>query len=417
MHCRFQKSKGVDSFRGNWWFWVICTRQARSQTRKSTTASMLAYVLKAMGDDLTAIVGAHVPQFPDGSIFYGGGKNFVLEADEYDGCFLGLSPSVAVVTNLDWEHVDIFEDEDAVKSIFRRFLKQIRVGGHLVICGDSQCARSLLDQIKQDTGLKYSGGVVSNQSSDLWGQGHDYKIITYGFSSFNDWYAESVCPNVQGGSDYILCERGRPLAQISLQIPGVHNVLNSLAVIATVLTLIGDKRQSHESIACLKLPLSKFMGVSRRFDLIGTIYGCHIYDDFAHHPTEVRAVLQAARQRFPNKALIAVFQPHTYSRLVVLKDDFANALSEADQVVVSAVYAARETNDWNINGKDLAASIIGPPSEYIPCLGNVVDKLALQILRDPHPEIVILTLGAGDVTTVGPKLLHELQTRSQDARH
>ncbi|KAK9178859.1 hypothetical protein WN943_028053 [Citrus x changshan-huyou] len=541
MHCRFQKSKGVDSFRGNWWFWVICTRQARSQTTsvlknpqsfgmepsspsplqslqgfevsgsdlvwssymeglleaganlhighsvsniqgndgsrfpnavvassaipqdnveilhaksvgvpiykrdywlakltekynliavsgshgKSTTASMLAYVLKAMGDDLTAIVGAHVPQFPDGSIFYGGGKNFVLEADEYDGCFLGLSPSVAVVTNLDWEHVDIFEDEDAVKSIFRRFLKQIRVGGHLVICGDrygkiskrSQGARSLLDQIKQDTGLKYSGGGVSNQSSDLWGQGHDYKIITYGFSSFNDWYAESVCPNVQGGSDYILCERGRPLAQISLQIPGVHNVLNSLAVIATVLTLIGDKRQSHESIACLKLPLSKFMGVSRRFDLIGTIYGCHIYDDFAHHPTEVRAVLQAARQRFPNKALIAVFQPHTYSRLVVLKDDFANALSEADQVVVSAVYAARETNDWNINGKDLAASIIGPPSEYIPCLGNVVDKLALQILRDPDPEIVILTLGAGDVTTVGPKLLHELQTRSQDARH
>ncbi|KAH9646848.1 UDP-N-acetylmuramate--L-alanine ligase [Citrus sinensis] len=444
------KSVGVPIYKRDYWLAKLTEKYnliaVSGSHGKSTTASMLAYVLKAMGDDLTAIVGAHVPQFPDGSIFYGGGKNFVLEADEYDGCFLGLSPSVAVVTNLDWEHVDIFEDEDAVKSIFRRFLKQIRVGGHLVICGDSQCARSLLDQIKQDTGLKYSGGVVSNQSSDLWGQGHDYKIITYGFSSFNDWYAESVCPNVQGGSDYILCERGRPLAQISLQIPGVHNVLNSLAVIATVLTLIGDKRQSHESIACLKLPLSKFMGVSRRFDLIGTIYGCHIYDDFAHHPTEVRAVLQAARQRFPNKALIAVFQPHTYrylpqdfflavsfpvilsyclrlnldnflSRLVVLKDDFANALSEADQVVVSAVYAARETNDWNINGKDLAASIIGPPSEYIPCLGNVVDKLALQILRDPHPEIVILTLGAGDVTTVGPKLLHELQTRSQDARH
>lgn len=159
------------------------------------------------------------------------------------------------------------------------------------------------------------------------------------------------------------------------------------------------------------------MGVSRRFDLIGTIYGCNIYDDYAHHPTEVRAVLQAARQRFPNKALIVVFQPHTYSRLVALKDDSATALSEADQVVVSAVYAARETNDWNISGKDLAASIIGPPSEYIPCLGNVVDKLALQILRDPLPEIVILTLGAGDVTTVGPKLLYELQSRSQDARH
>lgn len=144
------------------------------------------------------------------------------------------------------------------------------------------------------------------------------------------------------------------------------NVIILLQVIATVLTLIGDKRKSRESIACLKLPLSKFMGVSRRFDLIGTIYGCHIYDDYAHHPTEVRAVLQAARQRFPNKALLVVFQPHTYrcspqnffaavsflfillyclqlnldnflSRLVALKDDFATALSEADQVVVSAV--------------------------------------------------------------------------------
>ncbi|KAK3220326.1 hypothetical protein Dsin_014296 [Dipteronia sinensis] len=399
------KSVGVPVYKRDYWLAKLTENYnliaVSGSHGKSTTASMLAYVLKAIGDDLTAVVGARVPQFPDGSIILGNSQNFVLEADEYDGCFLGLSPSVAIVTNLDWEHVDIFQDEEAVKSAFRRFLKQIRTGGHLVLCGDSSGAYSLLDQIQQGTGS------MSNPSSDVCG--NSYRIVTYGISSKNEWHAKSICPNSQGGSDYILCSRGCPLADISLQIPGIHNVLNSLAVIATVLTLMGDKRDLHESIDCVKFHLSKFMGVSRRFEKIGKIYGCQVYDDYAHHPTEVRAVLQAARQRFPDKTLLAVFQPHTYSRLVAMKDDFAAAFDDADQVVVTKVYAARETNDWNISGRDLAASIIGTPSEYIPSLGDVVDRLVHQISNDPHREIVVLTLGAGDITTVGPKLLHELQ--------
>ncbi|KAL5744690.1 hypothetical protein ACOSQ2_027806 [Xanthoceras sorbifolium] len=409
------KSVGVPVYKRDYWLAKLTENYnliaVSGSHGKSTTASMLAYVLKAMGDDLTAIVGAPVPQFADGSIILGSGQNFVLEADEYDGCFLGLSPSVAIVTNLDWEHVDIFQDEEAVKNVFRRFLKQIKTDGSLVLCGDSPGAYALLDQTKQVTGSEYSSGLMANSSSDICG--NSYRIITYGISSKNEWHAKSVRPNSQGGSDYILCSRGCPLADISLQLPGIHNVLNSLAVIATVLTLMGDQRHLHESIDCVKLHLHKFMGVSRRFEKIGKINGCHIYNDYAHHPTEVRAVLQAARQRFPDKTLLAVFQPHTYSRLVAMKDDFAAAFDDADQVVVTAVYAARETNYWNVSGRDLAASITRPSSEYIPSLGDVVDRLVHQISNDPHREIVILTLGAGDITTVGPKLLHELQNRIQ----
>ncbi|KAF4356514.1 hypothetical protein F8388_026986 [Cannabis sativa] len=287
---------------------------------KSTTTAMLAYVLNAMGDDLTAIVGADVPQFTGGNIISGSSETFVLEADEYDGCFLQLSPQIAVTIG------------DGTRSV-------------MPISSSEQCA-------------------------------DNYKITTYGISSSNDWQASSITQNSKGGVDYTVCHWGCPVADISLQISGIHNILNSLAV-----------------------ALEKFRGLSRRFEMIGSIHGCHVFDDYAHHPTEIRAVLQAARQRFHSKALLVVFQPHSFSRLAALKNDFAVALSDADQVIITKVYAARETQNWNVNGKDLSALIIGPPSEYIPSLEDVVNKLVLQICEDPHREIVILTLGSGDTTT------------------
>ncbi|ONI25400.1 hypothetical protein PRUPE_2G300700 [Prunus persica] len=377
---------------------------------KSTTASMLAYVLDGMGDNLTAVVGAHVPQFSGGNIIFGDGWNFVLEADEYDGCFLGLSPYIAIVTNLDWEHVDIFQNEEAVKATFRKFLSRIRVGGHLILCGDSEGAYSLLTDGKQPIGSHNWSGL---RSRPLEKCSDSYTITTYGTTSFNDWHASSIRPNLKGGCDYTLCHQGCSVVDISLQIPGVHNVLNSLAVIATVVTLFSDQSPINNTINCVSLHFNNFIGIKRRFEMIGTIYGCHIYDDYAHHPTEVSAVIQAARQRFPNKSLLVVFQPHTYSRLAALKDDFANALCDADQVVVTEVYAAREIDEQNVGGRELAATIIGPPSEYIPSLDDVVDKLAFQISEKPHRNIVVLTLGAGNITTVGPKLLNELRRRLQ----
>ncbi|KAK6135260.1 hypothetical protein DH2020_031003 [Rehmannia glutinosa] len=354
---------------------------------KSTTTSLLAYVLKAMGDDLTAVIGAQVPQFSGGNVVYGNGHNFVLEADEYDACFLGLSPHVAIVTNVDWEHVDIFEDKEAVKTVFRKFLGRIRTGGHLILYGDRH------DQYLDAFSLFNHPKNVSDAPSDIESLPAEllnsrYKVTTFGMSSENDWQASSVSSNTLGGCDYKLCHKGKHVNDISLQLPGVHNVLNSLAVVAA---------------------LSAIFGVSRRFELIGAIRGYHIFDDYAHHPTEVRAVLQAARKMFPSKELLVVFQPHTYSRVAAMKREFASAFTEADRVVITEIYAARETNIWGISGKDLAMSIISPPCDFISCLDNVVDKLVKMVSKDPFRQMVILTLGAGDVTMVGRKLLQELE--------
>ncbi|XP_075108056.1 uncharacterized protein LOC107826838 [Nicotiana tabacum] len=366
---------------------------------KSTTSSMLAYVLHAMGNDLTAVIGAWVPQLAERNIICGTGGNFVLEADEYDCCFLGVTPQIAVVTNIDWEHVDIFQDVEAVKTIFQKFIGQIKVGGHLILCGDSLGACSLVNKMGSDSG---ASSVLRNDA---------FQISTYGISSCNDWHPLSISPNSCGGTDYKLFHKGHHIADISLQIPGVHNVLNSLAVIATIHALFADQKKFLSSMASLQLHLQKFEGVSRRFEKIGIVRGCHIYDDYAHHPTEIQAVLQAARQRFPFQELIVVFQPHTYSRLAALKDDFATAFTNANRVMITEIYAARERNLWKISGSDLAMSVVGPPSEFIPSLIQVLEMLVDQISKDPDHETVILTLGAGDITAVGHKLLLDLQQR------
>ncbi|PIA49238.1 hypothetical protein AQUCO_01300229v1 [Aquilegia coerulea] len=404
------KAMGVPVIKRGAWLGMITKHYnliAVSGTHgKSTTASMLAYVLNAVGDDLTAIVGAHVPQFPGGNILSGSGPNFVLEADEYDDCFLQLLPFIAVITNVEWEHVDIFKDEEAVKNSFSKFLKKITVGGHLILCGDSEGACSLLSHTS--IGTVSVPSVWSPQPLDA-----GYRVTSYGILNRNEWQASSICKNSRGGTDYALYHKGCLVADISLQLAGVHNVLNSLAVIATIITLINDGWPTQKLINCIKLHLNNFVGVSRRFEFIGNINNCHIYDDYAHHPTEVCAVLQAARQKFPLKALLVVFQPHTFSRLATLLKDFATAFRDADRVIVTEVYSAREKNIWNISGRDLASSIIFPPSEFIPFVVNVVDKLAFEISSSPDQELLVLTLGAGDVTNVGPNLLEKLQQISR----
>ncbi|KAL2527346.1 UDP-N-acetylmuramate--L-alanine ligase [Abeliophyllum distichum] len=375
---------------------------------KSTTTSMLAYVLKAMGDDLTAVIGAQVPQFSGGNAIHGNSHNFVLEADEYDACFLELSPHVAVVTNVDWEHADIFQDEEAVKTAFRRFLGKIRIGGQLILCGDrydqNPGAYSLLSHPKQVSGISDHMELCA---AHLYNK--NYRVTTYGMSDYNEWRASSICFNSQGGCDYKLYHKGHSVVDISLRIPGVHNVLNSLAVVATMSSIFGDERKFYESIDIVRFHLNKFKGVCRRFEMIGKVHECHIFDDYAHHPTEVRAVIQTARQMFPSKELLVVFQPHTYSRLAALKSEFASAFVHANQVLITEIYAARETNFWSISTREFAMSIIGPPCEFIPRLDDVVDKLALWVSMDPVRPLVILTLGAGDITNVGRKLLQKLK--------
>ncbi|XP_072978094.1 uncharacterized protein [Typha angustifolia] len=404
------KSIGIPIYKRDDWLKIVTENYnliAISGTHgKSTTAAMLSYVLEAMGDNPIAVVGANVPQFSGGNIIPGIGPNFVLEADEYDSCFLGLSPSVAVVTNVEWDHVDIFQDEAAVQNVFQQFVNQIRIGGHLILCGDSPGAYELLSKTRREI---ISSSCMGSASTDsLW-----YSITTYGLSNEYDWHASSITPNLQGGQDYVLNYKGCQIADIKLLLPGVHNVLNSLAVIATVSTLFKDQNCVPSTIDSVRYHLSTFEGVTRRFELIGIANGCQIYDDYAHHPTEVRAVLQAARQKFSSQTILVVFQPHTFSRLAALVNEFSTAFNNADYVIVTEIYAARETNNWNSHGRDLAALIRGPSSEYIPKLvrglEDVIDKLVLQIQSDINQETVILTLGAGDITSLGPELLRRLQ--------
>lgn len=372
---------------------------------KSTTTAMLSVVMRSLGEDISAIVGAHVPQFPDGgNAVYGASRKFVLEADEYDGCFLGVSPHLAVVTNVEWEHVDMFPDEEAVRDIFKKFVMKIKPGGYLVLCSDSAGAKSLIREEQIDPHIQRY-------------------VVTYGLGESSDWRAIMLVPNPQGGTDYTVVYKRKPMTRVSLRMPGMYNVLNSLAVIVVMSLLAAEKeKDSDEQARVMKTAavaasnaLAEFAGLRRRFDYLGTVQGCHIIDDYAHHPTEVRAVLQAARQRFDQQPIWVIFQPHTVSRLATFLLDFAPAFSAADRVIVTKVYTARNIQTVKmVTGEDLANAIIGPPAVYIPELDDVVERLSWELAAlqknamNDRGNVVLLTLGAGDITSVGPRLIQAL---------
>ncbi|KAL2608127.1 hypothetical protein R1flu_026700 [Riccia fluitans] len=386
---------------------------------KSSTTAMLATVLKNLGQDITAVVGADVPQFPDGAnMICGHSRRFVLEADEYDGCFLNLAPSLAVVTTVDWEHVDIFPDEASVRKIFREFVQRMKPGGTLVLCGDSAGTKLLSTAFTSDEVGNNDAETTKSQYGRV-----SRKVVTYGLGNGNDWQAMLLTPNVQGGTSYVVVHSGRPMAMVSLQLPGTHYVLNSLAVIVVASLLATQDIESpsdEERFATMKKAaeaasgaLGQFTGLRRRFEFVGKVKDCLIYDDYAHHPTEVRAVLQATRQRFDQQPIWVVFQPHTYSRLAKLLHDFAPAFSAADRVIVTEVYSAREDNTWNISGADLVEVITGPPAIFVPTLDEVVKRLAWELTVSEivgSQGVILLTLGAGDITEVGYALLKEVST-------
>jgi len=341
---------------------------------KTTTTALIAWLLVQAGHDPTFMVGGMVTDF-ESNARVGQGPHFVIEADEYDRAFLGLQPKVAVVTNVEHDHPDCYPSKEDFYIAFQSFVDQVE--DCLIVCGDDEGAQSLK-----------SGSV---------------RKVTYGFSMELDWRAEEIRSNPAGGSDFLVIRNEETLGLTRTRLPGEHNVKNTLAALAVVDHLGVDIKRSNEA-------LTEFHGVERRFELLGEAKGVTVIDDYAHHPTEIRATLQAARARFPGQEVWAVFQPHTYSRIRSMLDEFGKAFADADRVLILDVFAAREAEDPALSGKVIAENIDHGNVRFIPELNG-----AAQVLFDEVREkSVVITLSAGDGNQVGSLLLEKLKASEGD---
>jgi UDP-N-acetylmuramate--alanine ligase len=340
---------------------------------KSTTSGMLVTALRALGADPSFAIGAVLPGDGGGTnAAPGSGTEMVVEADEYDRSFLQLHPDVAIITNIDYDHPDIFPDLESYDAAFAAFVAGIRPSGTLVIAaGDPGCLRVMArpDWISPTT------------------------VVTFGEEEDVDWRLERTDEGwrVTGSDDVAV-----PLV---LQVPGRHNARNATAALAALVALGYDTAAAAAS-------LEGFPGVGRRFELKGSAAGVVVVDDYAHHPREIAVNLPAAKERYPGRRVWAVFQPHTYSRLKALLDDFAAAFADADRIMILDVYAARETDDLGISAADLVSRL----PEGTLTAGDPRD--AARVLADAVAAgDVVLTLGAGSVTETGPMLLDLLRQR------
>jgi UDP-N-acetylmuramate--alanine ligase len=335
---------------------------------KTTTTSMVAAMLDAGGMDPTVINGGIINRYGSNARL---GKSdwMVVEADESDGSFLRLDGTIAVVTNIDPEHLEHWGSFEEVKRAFCEFIENVPFYGLAVLCVDHPEVQSILSRIQ------------------------DRRIVTYGFSALADLRAENVQPNGTGSSfDAVVFERDgerRAIEGIHVPIPGRHNVQNALAAVAVALELgIPDEQ--------IVTGFERFEGVKRRFTNVGEVDGARIIDDYAHHPVEIRAVLAAARETTEGR-VIAVMQPHRYTRLQALMEDFQAAFNDADMVFVAPVYAA---NEEPIEGVDSEALVDGLRAHGHRMVKAVSDPRDLaETLRDIAAEgDTIICLGAGDIT-------------------
>ncbi len=317
----------------------------------------------------------------------GEGPLFVIEADEYDRTFLSLAPRVAIVTNIEHDHPDCYPTFAAFREAFERFVALVPQDGLLVACWDDPVVRELGER-RRGTGAA---------------------VTFFGLGEGAEWRAEEVRPNFAGGVDFLVTRQGEETRQVMglvrLRLPGAHNASNAVAALVVADFLAVPFRVARRA-------LTEFLGVGRRFEIKGTANGVVVVDDYAHHPTEIRATLEAARVRFPQHSLWAVWQPHTYSRTKALLNDFVRAFDVADHVIVLPVYAARETNTLAISSADVVA-VMGHPD--VRCAASL-DEAVVWLGTEVRPGDVVLTLGAGDGYKVGEWLLRVLDNGQRDIR-
>ena len=339
---------------------------------KTTTTSMLSKILLTADTDPTLSIGGIFADI-GGNIRVGNSEYFVTEACEYTNSFLSFFPKISVITNIDADHLDFFKDLDDIRHSFKKFAHLLPDDGTLIISGD-------IENVSEIT------------------EGLNCSIITYGSSSSFDYYPSDIVYDDKGNPSFTAHLPGGCELKISLSVPGLHNVYNALAAIAAA-KLLGIEDPAITSA------LSEFRGTGRRFEYKGEIGGVTIIDDYAHHPTEIRATLTAA-QNYPHEKIWCVFQPHTYTRTKALLDEFASALSIADHVVLADIYAAREQDNLGISSRTLADKILsmGHECNYFPTLEGF-DEIEKFLLQNCTKGDLLITMGAGDVVKIGDELL------------
>jgi len=349
---------------------------------KTTTTSLLTVALQHCGADPSFAIGGNLAD-SGVNAHNGSGELFIAESDESDGSFLVLEPFAAIVTNVEADHLDHYGTAAAVVDAFRDFVRTIDPAGFLVTCADDP-GSSALAEFARTEGID---------------------VRTYGESSTADVRIDKL--RLAGtGSSFEVVSRGLRLGPVTLQIPGRHNALNATAALA-----MGIGLGQPEGV--LREGLGGFTGTRRRFELKGAVGGIRVFDDYAHHPTELRAILAAAREVVAGGRLIVAFQPHRYSRTAAFREEFGQALAAADEVIVLEVYAAGENPVPGASGASVAAAVPLPADRvrFEPSWSAV----AAQLVERARPGDLVLTLGAGDITMIGPEVVAQLQERQAGA--
>jgi UDP-N-acetylmuramate--alanine ligase len=361
---------------------------------KTTTTSMVAAVLAAGGLDPTVVVGGRVDAMGSNARL-GKSQYLVAEADESDRSFLKLSPILSVVTNIDREHMDCYRNMRDVKKTFVEFMDRVPFYGMIVACNDDPLLRRLLPEVQRRT-VTYGTK-----------RGSDFLIKLAGPVAHENQKPHPVAQNATRMGHplnrFRVRYRDQDLGEFTLHVPGVHNVLNATAAIAVGVGL-------DVSVDAIRAALEQFRGVDRRFQLRGQASGVSVIDDYGHHPTEIRATLAAARQCGYRKVHV-VFQPHRYTRIRDLMDDFTTAFADADSLFVLDIYAASESPIEGITGETLARAVSekgGRSAQYVSSFADAVDAAA-SVAQDGD---MILTLGAGSVSQLGPMIVEKLNKRN-----
>ena len=350
---------------------------------KTTTTAMIAWTLFALGRDPSFIVGSTLTNLKTNARA-GKSRLFVIEADEYDRMFLGLKPRIAIVTNIEHDHPDCYPTFEDMREAFRSFVELLPADGTLVACIDDPAAASLMNDARRTgkNGVAYGLQGESTINSSQW------------------MLARNVKSNSRGGFDFDAASNLFTDAQnvhVSLQVPGKHNVQNALAVLAVIGLLGLPPKKAAEA-------LGEFRGTGRRFEVLGEVNGITVVNDYGHHPTEIKATLAAARARYADRRIVAVWQPHTYSRTQTLFEQFASAFPDADEVIATEVYASREPKQ-NFTSAMVIHSMHHPSARFIAEL-NDTTKYLLDHLR---PGDVLIVFSAGDADQVSADVLAGLR--------